>query len=138
MDRITSFREPRRRYATLRVIGFLCTLIGSILLVIGGGLLVSGLYVLATGGGETAFPPSPVALIPGPQGTTIPWPLTVGFSLLWSLGILFSGLQLIALGAFFQLMIHLEENTRASAQLLDGFRSRLEASPEGTQRLLVS
>jgi hypothetical protein len=138
MDRITSFREPRKRYGTLRVIGFLCTLIGAILLIIGGALLVSGLYVLATSGAAAPAPPPNPAPFPGPQVTTIPSPLIAGFSLLWSFGILFSGLQLIALGAFFRLMIHLEENTRASAQMLDGLRSRLEAAPDGAERLFRS
>jgi hypothetical protein len=138
MDRITSFRESRKRYTTLRVIGFLCTLIGAILLVIGAGLLVSGLYGLANGAGAAAPPPNPAAPFPGPQVTTIPLPLSAGFSLLWSFAFLVSGLQQVALGAFLHLMIHLEENTRASAQMLDVFRSRLETSPEGAERLFRS
>jgi hypothetical protein len=59
--------------------------------------------------------------------------VAAGFSVLWSCGILFSGLQLLALGAFLRLMIHLEENTRASAQALDRIRSRLEANPAGVE-----
>ena len=49
MDRIMSFREPRKRYTTLRIFGFLCNLFGTVLLAIGGGLLIFGLYCLATG-----------------------------------------------------------------------------------------
>jgi hypothetical protein len=137
MSRITSFRETRRRYTTLRLVGFFSTLVGVILLLIGGGLLVFAVHALANGGGAAGLPPNP-SPFPGPQVSSIPAPLLAQFSLLWSLGILFSGLQLVALGAFLRLMIHLEENTRASAQVLDGLRSRLEASPDGAQRLFGS
>ena len=122
MHRITPFREPGPRYTALRVIGFLCTLIGTILLLIGVGLmLVAGLYALAASGGPVAVPPQMQIL--------------ASFSLLWSFGILFSGLQLVALGGFLRLMIHVEENTRASAQALDRIRARLEANPEGVAPL---
>jgi hypothetical protein len=118
MDRLTSFREPGPRYTILRVIGFLCTLIGVILLVIGAGLLGTiGYYALAA----RDAPVDPRLQV------------AAGFSVLWSCGILFSGLQLLALGAFLRLMIHLEENTRASAQALDRIRSRLEANPAGVE-----
>jgi hypothetical protein len=135
MDRITSFRDRRRRYTTLRVVAFVCGLLGAILLVISGGLLVFGLHVLA--GGAATLPPNPSPIL-GPQFSTIPWPLLAQFSLIWSVGILFSGLQMLALGAFLWLMIHLEENTRVSAQVLDGLRSRLEAFQEAAQRLFES
>jgi hypothetical protein len=129
--KITSFREPGPRYPALRVIGFLCTLLGTILAAIGAGLLIYGLYALATTGPALPANPAPAAG-PQPQIIAVLPPLVAGFSLLWSFGILFSGLQLIALGAFLGLMIHLEENTRASAQMLDELRSRLEASPSDT------
>jgi hypothetical protein len=35
-------------------------------------------------------------------------------------------------------MIHVEENTRASAQALDRIRSRLDANPEGVEPLFES
>jgi hypothetical protein len=57
---------------------------------------------------------------------------------LWSFCILFSGLQLIILGAFCRLMIHLEENTRASAQMLDKLQSRLEGCPAETGAIFRS
>jgi hypothetical protein len=118
MDRLTSFRKPGPRYATLRVVGFLCSLLGVILMVIGGGLLATiGYYAVA---------PRDAPVDPRLQ-------VAAGFSVLWSCGILFSGLQLLALGAFLRLMIHLEENTRASAQVLDRIRSRLETNPEGVE-----
>jgi hypothetical protein len=137
MRKITSFHEPGTRYAALRVIGFLCTLTGAILLAIGGCLLLWGLYILATVRGATALPPDP-APFSGPQAAAVFSPMVAGFSLLWSLGILFSGMQLIALGTFFRLMIHLEENTRASAQILDKIRSRLESTREGVEPLFRS
>jgi hypothetical protein len=73
-------------------------------------------------------------------GGPLPAPLHVlaGYALLWSFGILFSGLQMVALGAFLRLMIHVEENTRASAQALDRIRSRLDANPEGVEPLFES
>ena len=100
MGKITSFRESGRRYTALRVIGFLSTLIGVILLAIGGCLLGYVLYVLATGGVPAAAPPpnpSPFPGTPGRQGP-VPAGRWAGFPLLWSFCILFSGLQLIALG----------------------------------------
>ncbi len=136
MDRIMSFREPRKRYTTLRIFGFLCNLFGTVLLAIGGGLLIFGLYCLATGV-EAAPPPNPAPLSV-PQVITIPSPLVGGFSLIWSLAFLLSGLQSIALGAFLRLMIHLEENTRVSAQALDKIRSRLESSPGDVEPLFRS
>ena len=52
----------------------------------------------------------------------------------WSLGFLTAGLQLQALGAFLRLAIHVEENTRATAQCLEELRSRQEprADPIGS------
>jgi hypothetical protein len=83
MARIESFRESRPRYPTLRVIGFLCTLFGVILIGLGTGLIVlAGLQALAGAGGPL---PAPLHVL-------------AGFALLWSFGILFSGLQMVALG----------------------------------------
>ena len=49
---------------------------------------------------------------------------------LWSLGFLASGLQFLAMGALFRLAIHVEENTRATAQCLEKLVSRLEPRAE--------
>jgi hypothetical protein len=133
MDKITSFRDSRPRYAALRAIGALCTTIGAILIAVGGCLLLWGLHTLANNGWAMA-PPNQVPFS-DPQSTRASFLLLSGFSLLWSLVILLSGVQLIATGAFLRLMIHLEENTRASAQALDRIRSRLEANPEGVAPL---
>jgi hypothetical protein len=136
MDRITSFRESRRRYTALRVIGFLYILIGTILIAIGGWLMIYGVYVLASGSAGATEPNA--APLAGHQVIPFPLPLAAGFSLVWSFGFLLSGLQSIALGAFFRLMIDLEENARASAQMLDKIWSRIEASPGGVEPLFRS
>lgn len=116
MARITSFRETGPRYPTLRVAGFFCALIGAIVMVVGLGLVTFiGLQAVAARG--------------GPVDTSLQ--VAAGFYLLWAFGILFAGLQLIALAGFLRLMIHLEENTRATAQALDRIRSGLEARQAG-------
>ncbi len=110
-------------------------MIGSAILGIGGSLLAFGLYAFAFG--TTGTPTQGLGFLPGPQGNVlplVPW-LSATVSLFWSFGCLLSGLQLIALATFFRLMINLEENTRASAQILDKLRSRLEPSPEGVEPL---
>jgi hypothetical protein len=135
--KIASYRVPGPRYPALRVIGFLCTVLGTILTMVGAGLLIYGVYALATVAPALPTNPAPVA-VPQPHVVAILPPLVAGFSLLWSFGILFSGLQLIALGAFLRLMIHLEENTRASAQMLENLRSRPEASPADTEGIFRS
>ena len=58
--------------------------------------------------------------------------------LLWSGGCLIGGLQFLAAGAFFRLMIQLEENTRATAQLLDEVRARVHAVDAGTESIFIS
>jgi hypothetical protein len=135
MRRITSFQEIGERYTSLRVIGYLFTLIGSAMLGIGGLLLAFGIYALAYG--TTNTPGQGAGLMAGPQVNVLPvlpW-LSATVSLIWSFACLLSGLQFIALAVFLRLMIHLEENTRASAQILDKLRSRLEPNPEGVEPL---
>jgi hypothetical protein len=123
MPRITSFRESQPRYTALRLIGWLCSMAGAFLMAIGLGLLLlAAFYALAARGEPMPVPPTVIA----------------GFSVLWSFGILLTGLQLFALGSFLRLMIHLEENTRASAQALDAIRSRLESDPSTREALFRS
>lgn len=55
--------------------------------------------------------------------------LGLGAALVWSLGLLFSGVQSIALGSFLRLMIYVEENTRATAQALDRMAKEAEPKP---------
>ncbi len=64
--------------------------------------------------------------------------VTAGLWGLWGVAFLFSGLQTIAMGAFLRLMIHLEENTRASEQMLDQMRSRLGMNPERAESIFRS
>jgi hypothetical protein len=129
MKRITSFQQIGERYTTLRVSAFLFTLLGSVLLWIGGLLLAFGLYVLAYG--MTGTPAQgggpPVNVLPG-----FPW-FSGKVALLFSFACLVSGLETVATASFLRLMIHLEENTRASAQTLEKLRSRLESSPENVE-----
>ncbi|MFO0890623.1 MAG: hypothetical protein U0790_15950 [Isosphaeraceae bacterium] len=48
------------------------------------------------------------------------------FPFLWSLVLLGSGLRFVAIGALIRLAIHVEENTRVSAQCLEKLASRIE------------
>jgi hypothetical protein len=132
MERITSFYASDRRYASLRVIGRLFFVIG----MVGVGLpllaLVFGLYDLI--GQATGAVPRRVAPGVGAPGAPVPLFHWGGaFSLLVSWVFLLSGLQLVALGTLFRLLIHLEENTRATAQSLDRIQSQLASSREGAE-----
>jgi hypothetical protein len=126
MGKITSCYDSRERYMLLRVIGFLFVLIGSVLLVLGGYLLVLGIQTLAaepSGGPPLGGGPFVVrevgsrSSIAGLSGTLY---------LAWSCAALISGLQSIVVGLLLRLLIHLEENTRASAIALDKLRQSLE------------
>ena len=59
-------------------------------------------------------------------------------SALWSLGFLASGGQFLAMGALFRLSIHVEENTRATAQCLEKLLSRLEPQAENVRSIFRS
>jgi hypothetical protein len=133
MDMITSFRESGKRYKPLRVIGILFTLIGAVLLAIGGLLLVFSLYALLAA--STGGPPPGAGPIVARQVGIVSLGAGLGgiLSLFWSLGFLLSGLQFVALGALFRLLIHLEENMRASAQSLDKIRMRLESRSDDVE-----
>ena len=135
MGKIISFYEFGERYKPLRLVGALFTLIGTVLLAIGAVLLVVGLYALLAITTNEALPGMghfEVRQVPG-----LPFNLGLGgvLILIWSIGLLLAGLQHIALGALCRLLIHLEENTRASAQSLDKIRTRLESSGEGVEPL---
>jgi hypothetical protein len=138
MSKIHSFQQLGERYPSLRVIAFLFTLIGTMLIAGGSLLLAFGLYALAAG--TTAAPPQVAGPLAGPQVHVLPlapW-LSTTVVLVWSFGLLVGGLQMIAMGSLCRLMIHLEENTRATAQVLDKIRSRLESSPEAVEPLFHS
>lgn len=117
MARITSFRETQPRYPILRIAGLMCVLFGSLLVLLGIGLLGWAILMgVAERGGPIAAPPffAPVLAIYG-------------------VGILFGALQIFVVAGVLQLMIHLEENTRATAQAVETIRSRMEPKPEGAE-----
>jgi len=112
MSRIQSFRETQPRYALLRFVGTLSIYLGGFLL--GLGCLLVPLSVLA-------LTSNSFGLAHG---------LGLGVAFIWSIGLFISGLQMVAFGSFCRLAIHLEENTRATAQALDRLRSSLEPKAE--------
>ena len=138
MDSVTSFHQSGERYKSLQIVGALFILIGAVLLAIAGLLLVFGLYTLMAG---TTGEPLPGT---GPLAARHVGVVSLGagvggtLSLLWSFGCLLSGLQLTALGGLIRLLIHLEENTRASTQSLDKIRMILESRREDVEPLFRS
>lgn len=117
MAMIMSFRETQPRYPLLRIAGLMCVLFGSLLVLLGIGLLGSAiLMVVAERGGPIAAPG-----------------LFVWAYAIYGVGFLFGALQMFVVAGVLQLMIHLEENTRATAQAVDTIRSRLEPKPEGVE-----
>ncbi len=133
MTKINSFQQPGERYPSLRVIAFVFTLIGTILMAGGILLMAFGLYALAWG--TAATPPQAVGPFVGPRVNVLPlapW-LSATVALIWSFALWFAGLETVAMGTLCHLMIHMEENTRATAQSLDKIRSRLESNTEGIE-----
>ncbi len=125
MTNINSFRESGERYKILRFLGDLLIGSGAFLLTVGTVLFVFGVYVLCRAStdqtqGVDHFVGSVnvTRWVAGLSGTVV---------LMWSIFSTLAGLQLIGYGAFLRLMIHLEENTRASAQALDKMRVSLES-----------
>ncbi len=112
MARISSFRDKGERYAVLRVIASICTWLGVLLLLLG---------VLLVGVGTAAVTTDLIRPING---------VGAGIALFWSIGLFASGLQCLAMGAFFRLAIQVEENTRATAQALDKIRAGMEPKAE--------
>jgi len=135
MASITSYRGSDRRFGLLRGIATVCTILGGLMLVLGAMLLGLALYAFL------APTPAPKPLPFGP-GATAPPPFGLGLGatlfLLWSGGCLIGGLQFLAAGAFFRLMIQVEENTRATAQLLDHVGARVRSADAGTESIFVS
>ena len=112
MVRIRSFRETSERYAVLRIVAAICTFLGLVLLALGTLLLVVGITALLTD------------LVKPIYG------VGAGIGVIWSFWLLIPGLQILAMGAFFRLAIHVEENTRATAQALDKIVAGLEPKAE--------
>ena len=117
MSRIISFRETQPRYPVLRIAGLMCALFGSLLALAGIGLLAWAMLMgVADRGGPMGVPPF------------FAWTFAV-----YGVGILFGALQMFVVAGLLQLMIHLEENTRATAQAVETIRSRMEPKPEGAE-----
>jgi predicted DNA repair protein MutK len=133
MKRINSFQQPGERYTSLRVVAFLTTLMGTLMMAGSLLMLVVGFLILV--GSSPVLPQHVVGPLTGNPSSldpARPW-VTASFAFFWSFLLLMAGLQGIAYGTIFRLMIHVEENTRATAQGLDRIRSRLESSPEGVE-----
>jgi hypothetical protein len=125
---LTSSIETEQRYGALRFISALFSLIGIVLTVIGTLLLVVGLYALLTEATRTQSKAG--NLFPAHEIGQAQSFLRVGGAILliWSVALVLGGLQYLAFGVLCKLAIHLEANTRVSAQALDRIRSRLEQS----------
>ena len=130
MGRITSYRQSGGRYLSLRIIAVIFTGLGAVLSVAGSSLLAYALYPLLAGvtrelpRGQPPFVAHPVS-VPSLSGG-----LGGALAVVWALGLLVSGLQFLAMGALSRLAIHVEENTRASAQCLEKLRSLMEPRAE--------
>ncbi len=133
MGRIISFYELGERYQTLRIIAALFILIGAVLVAIGALLMVYGLYTLVAGSTGGPLPGAGPFAARQVGGFSFGVDLGVMLSLIWSIAFLLAGLEHIALGALVRLLIHLEENTRASVQALDKIRARLESNGAGVE-----
>jgi hypothetical protein len=136
MTGITSFRASNQRYGFLRAIGFALTVLGAVMLAIGVALLVFGLSGLMQGTqGIPGLANREAPALATPPGSM--W-WSAFLPLFWSFGFLLSGFQFIGLGGLFRLMIHLEENTRASAQILDQIRSHMVSGRDAGETLFRS
>lgn len=138
MGKITSWCEPGERYSALRIIGPLFTLFGLLLLAIGSVLLALAVYALLDGSAGT-LPAKPEPFMVATSGDpSLITRLGAGLFLLWATALLISGLQFVALGTGVRLLIHMEENTRASALALDKIRASLEPRRGGAEPFFVS
>jgi hypothetical protein len=126
MGRVTSQRETGERYTSLRLVGGLFTVLGALLISGSCLLLAFGLFTLRSG--WTGPPPLETELFAAHSVSFFGALGRIGGGLwiLWSLAVFMSGLQFVAIGALIRLAIHLEENTRVSAQCLEQLRLRTE------------
>ena len=138
MGRVDSYRETGERYPTLRIVGGIFRGLGAFLLAAGGLLLAFGLHAVLMG--MTSGPPQVInPFAPRPAST---FPFANGLSgvifIAWGVGLFVSGLQCLAPGAFLRLAIHVEENTRISAQRLDKLCVLSEPRGEEAGRIFLS
>ena len=104
---------------------------GSLLLAFGlHALLLSWMGEPPTWDVALAGRPVSVAPLSGNLGAAL--------SALWSFALLISGLQFLAMGSLFRLVINVEENTRISAQCLEQLRSREEPIEQNVRRIFRS
>lgn len=104
---LSSYRSSKRRYSILRILRIMLQVVGALVMV--GGLLAAGLafIMLATSSGGYQSRESPIMLIAG-----------LGYGI-------FGSAYCFALAEGIQLAIHVEENTRTTAQLLAELVDRL-------------
>jgi len=130
MGRLDSHREVNERYTALRLVGGIFTVLGSLLLMGSCVLLAFGLYTLRSGWTE----PTTTETVPFAAHSVSVFSSYGRFGgalwILWSLALLMSGLQSVAVGVLIRLAIHVEENTRVSAQCLEQLRSRTEPAEQ--------
>ena len=130
MGRVNSHREASERYIALRLVGGIFTVLGSLLLMGSCVFLAFGLYTLRSGWTE----PTTTETVPFAAHSVSVFSSYGRFGsamwILWSLALLMSGLQSVAIGALIRLAIHVEENTRVSAQCLEQLRSRTEPAEQ--------
>ena len=126
MEQVTSHRETGERYFSLRLVGVLFTFLGALLLSGSCLLFAFGLYKLQSA--STGPPPLETAPLVAHSVRLLSALGRIGgeWWILWSLALFVSGLQSVAIGALIRLAIHLEENTRVSAQCLEKLRMRTE------------
>jgi hypothetical protein len=106
MPRISSFQKTEERYPSLRILSVIFGIIGTLLLIVAGLLF--------------AF-----AILQYFEGRIAPaLALTC-----WAAGCGFASLQSFASAALFLLAIHVEENTRATAQAMERLRASMEPKP---------
>ncbi len=108
MGLIGSFRQKHERYPVLRFVAAACSLLGVVLMALGMVLFGFGVTLIYQADG---LPWNGVGLIP--------------FAI-WASGLFLGGVQALALGSFYRLAIHVEENTRAKAQTLELLRADRE------------
>jgi len=130
MSRLISHRQTYERYFLLRVVGKIFAGIGLLLSLAGVVLLGFGLYAIING--ASATPPQVVNPFQPQVDHRVTFAYGVGglVFILWSLGCLISGPQFLGMSALVRLAIHVEENTRVTAQSLEKLCSRLEPRVE--------
>jgi TRAP-type C4-dicarboxylate transport system permease small subunit len=106
MPRISSFQQTQERYRSLRILSVICGIIGTLLMIVAGLL----------------FAYASLQYVEGRIGPA----LAVAF---WAAGCGAASVQSFASAALFLLAIHIEENTRATAQAVARLQAAMEPKP---------